>query len=126
MFTNGVLAGGSGEGAGATTILLRFPLIRVSHRAHVYEEIYIPYARRTTVTAEKTKTEIETTLTRYGAARFAYFVEPTGAVIMLEVHDRRLRFNLPLEEGTGAKADRLRRQRWRALLLCIKAKLGRS
>jgi hypothetical protein len=62
-------------------------------------------------------------LIRYGATRFAYFVEPKGAVILFEVHSRRLRFNLPLEEGTSAKVDRQRRQRWRALLLCIKAKL---
>jgi hypothetical protein len=81
------------------------------------------YADRTTVPVEKTKTEIETTLARYGATRFAYFVGPDDAVIIFEAHDRRLRFNLPLEEGTNAKAERLRRQRWRALLLCIKAKL---
>jgi hypothetical protein len=48
----------------------------------------------------KTKAEIETTLTRYGATRFAYFVEPKGAVIMFEVPDRRLRFNLPPMRGS--------------------------
>jgi hypothetical protein len=83
----------------------------------------MPYAARTTVPVDRSKTEIEQTLTRYGADRFAYFVEPMGAVVMFEAHGRRLRFNLPLEGGKDAKAERLRKQRWRALLLCIKAKL---
>jgi hypothetical protein len=77
----------------------------------------MPYADRTTVPIDRTKTEIETTLTRCGATRFAYFVEPKGAVIMFEVRDRRLRFNLLLPDDAGAKAERLRRQRWRSLLL---------
>lgn len=34
------------------------------------------YAARTKVSVEKTKTEIETTLARYGADRFAYFSRP--------------------------------------------------
>jgi hypothetical protein len=83
----------------------------------------MPYAARTTVTVDRTKAEIEQTLTRYGADRFAYFVEPKGAVIIFEAHGRRLRFNLPLQEGTEAKSEWIRRQRSRALLLCIKAKL---
>jgi hypothetical protein len=44
-------------------------------------------------------------------------------VVIFEVHGRRLWFNLPLQEGADAKGERLRKQRWRALLLCIKAKL---
>jgi hypothetical protein len=83
----------------------------------------MPYAARTTVPIEKSKAEIERTLRRYGADRFAYFVEPKGAVVMFEAHDRRLRFSLPLQEGKDAKVDQARRQRWRALLLAIKAKL---
>jgi len=81
------------------------------------------YVARTTVRVDRTKAEIEQTLTRYGADRFAYVVEPKGAVVIFEAHGRRLRFNLPLQEGTDAKAERSRKQRWRALLLCIKAKL---
>lgn len=83
----------------------------------------MPYAEYTKVPVEKTKTDIETTLARYGADRFAYFTEPSKAVIVFEAHDRRLRFDLPLTEGLNEKAQRLRRQQWRALLLCIKAKL---
>jgi hypothetical protein len=83
----------------------------------------MPYAEHTKVPIEKTKTEIETTLIRYGADRFAYFVEASKAVIVFEANQRRLRFDLPLNGGTNEKAQRLRRQQWRALLLCIKAKL---
>jgi hypothetical protein len=36
----------------------------------------MPYADRTTVPVKRTKAEIEATLTRYGADRFAYFVSP--------------------------------------------------
>jgi hypothetical protein len=83
----------------------------------------MPYAEYTRVPVEKTKTEIEITLTRYGADRFAYFTESSKAIIVFEAHQRRLRFDLPLTEGSTEKAQRLRRQQWRALLLCIKAKL---
>jgi hypothetical protein len=34
-----------------------------------------------------------------------------------------LRFDLPLPAGDGDKEQKTRRQKWRALLLCIKAKL---
>lgn len=81
------------------------------------------YAQYTKVPIERTKTEIEQMLTRYGADRFAYFVESTKAIIVFEANERRLRFDLPLQEGATEKAQRLRRQQWRALLLCVKAKL---
>lgn len=81
------------------------------------------YAEHTKVPVEQSKTEIERTLTRYGADRFAYFTEAGKAVIVFEAHDRRLRFDLPLQEGTSDRDQKARRQKWRALLLCIKAKL---
>jgi hypothetical protein len=81
------------------------------------------YAANTRVPVEKTKTEIETTLARYGADRFAYFTEASKAIIIFEAHERRLRFDLPLQEGVSEKAQRRRREQWRGLLLCIKAKL---
>ena len=83
----------------------------------------MPYAERTRVPIEQTKTEIERTLTRYGADRFAYFTEAGMALIIFEAHDRRLKFTLPLPTGGSGKDDALRRRKWRALLLCIKAKL---
>lgn len=81
------------------------------------------YAEHTKVPVEKTKTEIEQTLVRYGADRFAYFTESGKAVVVFEAKDRRLRFDLPLPAGETDKDQKARRQKWRALLLCIKAKL---
>lgn len=81
------------------------------------------YAEQTKVPVEQTKHEIERTLARYGADNFAYFTESGKAIIVFEAHGRRLRFDLPLPVGEGDKEQRVRRQKWRALLLCIKAKL---
>lgn len=81
------------------------------------------YAEKTKVPIDKTKAEIEKTLARYGADRFAYFTEPGKAIVVFEVLNRRVRFDLPVPDGSGETGDRKRRIRWRALLLCIKAKL---
>lgn len=81
------------------------------------------YAQRTKVPIENTRNEIERTLARYGADRFAYFTEPTKAMIVFEIQNRRVRFDLPLKEGTNECSHQNRRSRWRALFLCIKAKL---
>lgn len=81
------------------------------------------FAEHTKVPVDQTKTEIERTLVRYGADRFAYFTEAGKAVIVFEAKDRRLRFDLPLPQGESEKDQKMRRQKWRALLLCIKAKL---
>lgn len=81
------------------------------------------YAEGTKVPVEQSKTEIERTLARYGAQRFAYFTEVDRAIIVFEARERRLRFDLPLPKGDSDKDAKSRRQKWRALLLCIKAKL---
>lgn len=81
------------------------------------------YAEKTKVPVERTKAEIEQTLTRYGADRFMYFTESGKAIIVFEAKDRRLRFDLPVPAGSSEKEQRVARQKWRALLLCIKAKL---
>lgn len=81
------------------------------------------YAEKTKVPVEKTKTEIEQTLKRYGADRFAYFTQAGSAMIVFEAKDRRLRFDLPLPDEKKDREGRQARQKWRALLLCIKAKL---
>jgi hypothetical protein len=84
----------------------------------------VTYAAKTKVQGDQTRIEIERTLKRYGADRFAYFNEDGRASILFEAHDRRIRFDLPLpvETRTG-RDEQLVRSRWRALLLCIKAKL---
>jgi hypothetical protein len=99
------------------------------------------YAEKTEVSSERSQAEIRGIISRYGATRFATLDEPGRAVIMFEVHDRRIRFTLPLPDISDAEFDvdgrkhrrnreeRYRawdqacRQRWRALALCIKAKL---
>lgn len=81
------------------------------------------YAERTKVPEQQTRAEIERVLTRYGARSFAYFTEAGRAIIVFEADSRRIRFDLPLPEGDDSSDAQARRQRWRALLLCIKAKL---
>lgn len=81
------------------------------------------YAKNTKVPVEQSRNEIERTLARYGASRFAYFGEQGRAIIVFEAFERRLRFDLPLPEGESERDAQQRRQRWRALLLAIKSKL---
>ena len=97
------------------------------------------YAANTAVPIERTRTEIERTLMRYGARAFSYGWDGQRAVIMFEADDRRIRFDIEmphignylhtptgLRRSTGAAEDfrdKAVRQRWRALLLIIKAKL---
>lgn len=101
------------------------------------------YARETQVPIERSKAEIEKILMRYGATGFAYAARNDAgneqAVIIFQVKDRRVRFNLPLPRMSEFKEDKRgweRRQdvwmklwsqacrsRWRALALVIKAKL---
>lgn len=81
------------------------------------------YAARTEISVDKTRAEIERTLKRYGADRFAYFTESERAIVVFEVSQRRIRFDLLLPKGSDSKSEQLQRSRWRALLLCIKAKL---
>lgn len=81
------------------------------------------YAARTDVPVEKSRAEVERTLTRYGAKSFAYFTEESRAIIVFVAHERRIRFDLPLPKGDSKADQQVARSRWRALLLCIKAKL---
>ena len=98
------------------------------------------YASQTSVSSEKSRAEIEATLTRYGATGFMYGWADQSAVVMFQMADRRVKFLLPLPDretfkrtpggrrerdmdGQMAALDQAVRQRWRALLLIIKAKL---
>lgn len=99
------------------------------------------YAAETTVPVERSRAEIEHTLARYGATRFAYATEQHRAQIVFEVNNRRVRFIVPLPdrdsrdftigrygkvrkpEETFKRWEQACRQRWRALALAIKAKL---
>jgi len=99
------------------------------------------YAETTTVTSDKSRAEIERTLSRYGASSFMYGWSQTHAQIAFEMLGRRIHFKLPLPDKTAAEFTRTPtgkpraanqieqayeqaiRQRWRALALVIKAKL---
>ena len=100
------------------------------------------YAHQTTVSVEKSVAEIKRTLDRYGAEQFAYG-EDSGrgiASVQFAANARHVRFVLRLPprdkrefwftqrgKRTPQKAleawEQACRQRWRALTLCIKAKL---
>ena len=99
------------------------------------------YAENTTVTVDRSKTEIEKILARYGATGFMYGIRSNQAVIAFEANDRHVRFVLPMPDPadssfrttpTGLKRspssadaafEQEIRRRWRALSLAIKAKL---
>lgn len=83
------------------------------------------FAATTSVSAEQTRNEIERTLTRYGATSFAFYSSNGRAMIAFEAVKRRILFELPLpmEIKDETKRAQATRQRWRALLLVIKAKL---
>lgn len=103
------------------------------------------YAQNTTVSVEKSRNEIEATLARYGAQQFMYGWDSQGALIafVMEVEPgqkRQVHFRLPLPsrdehrfthhshgrrtaESAERQWEQACRQRWRALLLVVKAKL---
>ncbi len=97
------------------------------------------YAKRSAVPVERSKSQIEKILQRYGAGAFMYGSKAEKAVVQFEMNHLRIRFDLPLPDRSqfetnrrGAKRpvhqieaswDQACRQHWRALALCILAKL---
>ena len=98
------------------------------------------YAKDTSVSQEKSRTEIERVLQRYGADQFAYGWSESGAMLGFRFNGRMVKFDLPMPEKADfqftpdrgferapAQVEKLweqaGRQRWRALVLVIKAKL---
>jgi hypothetical protein len=101
------------------------------------------YAEKTEVPADRSRNEIERTLTRYGAQEFHYGWRDGGklATIGFRANGKLIRFELPLPDPndpefvttsqgrprstTAARAawEQASRQRWRALALAVKAKL---
>lgn len=98
------------------------------------------YASKTTVGADKTLSDIRSVLSRYGAEQFAYMESPHVATVAFVKSGRQIRFTIDLPDrserqfthhsrgartATAAAAahEQAVRQRWRALLLIIKAKL---
>lgn len=83
--------------------------------------------------------ELEQILSRYGASAFGYGYDEDRAVVTFKAHERIVRFTVPLprlRDYTHNRAGAARtgsqqraamaqaeRQRWRALVLVVKAKL---
>lgn len=84
------------------------------------------FAQDTSVPVERTRAEIEKVLTRYGADQFVSGWEHGRAMLGFRAKSRFVRFELPIptpDSRRQKKIDQQTRQRWRALLLVIKAKL---
>lgn len=100
------------------------------------------YAAKTDVSSDRSRSEIEKTLRRYGATGFMYGWDENAAVVAFKMNARKIQFTLPLpdpnsREFTHTETGKPRRQssaieiayeqavkqKWRALALVIKAKL---
>lgn len=99
------------------------------------------YAAGTDVPSDRSRREIERTVTRYGATSFAYGWEGNQAAIGFTLNNRQIRLMLPLPDPASAELSRTPtgkartataahnqfeqavKQRWRALTLVVKAKL---
>jgi len=95
------------------------------------------YAAQTTVSTDRSRSEIERILARYGAQRFMYGTDQKQATVAFEYNKRVVRMVVPMPtmgdvDKTPTGRDRrnpeplleqARRQRWRALRMVIQAKL---
>lgn len=99
------------------------------------------YAADTSVSVEKTEGQIKAMIKKAGAGDFIAMDSADKAVIAFRMNDRNIRFNLPLParddkqfayngrrqarsaDQRYAAWEQACRSRWRALYLCIKAKL---
>lgn len=99
------------------------------------------YAEKTSVSSERSRNEIERTLSKCGATSFAYGWQGECAIIGFQMTGRMIRFSLPLpakdakefqRDGRGSIRspekreevwEQACRQKWRALALAVKAKL---
>lgn len=100
------------------------------------------YASETSVSSEKSRAEIETTLRRYGCQEFGYTTSRDSASVGFRMKGLSIRFDLPMPDPNAKEFlvtpggrrrrspeqqtqawEQAGRQRWRALALAIKAKL---
>lgn len=103
--------------------------------------ICMAYAENTSVSTDKSRSEIERTLQRYGADQFMYGWDRSQAVVGFRMAGRQIKFLLPMpdkndiafthtptgkervETAAHKEWEQACRQKWRALSLVIKAKL---
>lgn len=82
------------------------------------------YAERTKVPVAKSRADIEAVLRRYDAEAFGFAWEGSRAMVTFRIAGRYIRMSMDVPEGDGlGLGGQETRQRWRALLLVIKAKL---
>ena len=99
------------------------------------------YAENTTVSAEKSRAEIERTLQRYGADQFMYGWDASKAMVGFRMQGKQIKFLLEMPDVKDRKYthtergkrridsaifkewEKACRSRWRAMSLVIKAKL---
>ena len=89
----------------------------------------MPYAEKTRVPVSQSRSDIEKLLDRHKAKQYGTAVDYDAgtARVQFRLHDRIVRFVITLPDpkklGRGLKLEQAERQKWRALLLVIKAKL---
>lgn len=98
------------------------------------------YAANTTVSSEASRAEIERTVSRYGAQKFAYMSGVDQAMVAFEIGGVQVRLTMAMPSrndpeftlhsrgkrtpsAAAAAYEQAARQRWRALALVVKAKL---
>lgn len=99
------------------------------------------YAKDTTVSTSNSLNEIDRIVERWGASQFLYAKDEKQVTVMFTMNNRRIKLSVPLpckddnafkkirggslvtNEFSPDKYDQAVRQRYRALVLCIKAKL---
>jgi len=85
------------------------------------------YAKQTKVPISRSKAQIEDTFVRYGIEEFGFGSSPRGDGVLFKNNGRVYKLNVPNPDkdnfSTDQKYEQARRQRWRILLLSIKAKL---
>ena len=81
------------------------------------------YAEKTTVPVSKTRIEIEELIRKHGAGQFISGYSGNKLMIGFTAAGRQVRFIVEIPSGKNQRdMEQLERQRWRALLLVIKAK----
>lgn len=81
------------------------------------------YAEKTTVPVSKSRIEIKELIRKHGARQFISGYSGNKVMIGFTAENRQIRFIIEIPEGkTDKQQEQVERQRWRALLLVIKAK----
>lgn len=82
------------------------------------------YAKDTGVPVERSRSEIERVLTKYGCDTFAFGWTPVSAMIQFGYKGRQVKLDVKVPtDKTSKRQQQIARQRWRVLLLLIKAQL---